>query len=93
MKCQSHEVGIQRSDSLKHEPDVAGGGEVKQCRGGVICTGSTVDQRRVDLQREAQLNHDTEDCNMSIILWELKQKNRRTNKTKQNKKTSSTTSV
>lgn len=48
-ECQSHEVGVQRSDSLKHQPDVAGGGKVQQGRGGVICTGPTIDQRRVDL--------------------------------------------
>lgn len=50
---QSHEVGVQRPDSLKHQPDVAGRGEVEQGRGWVICTGTTIDQRRMDLYREA----------------------------------------
>lgn len=57
-ECQSHEVGVQRSDSLKHQPDVAGGGEVEQGRGGVICTGPTIDQRRVDLQTDRQVSTD-----------------------------------
>lgn len=48
-ECQSHEVGVQRSDSLKHQPDVAGRGEVQQGRGGVICAGAAIDQRRVNL--------------------------------------------
>lgn len=49
---QSHEVGVQRPDSLKNQPDIAGRGEVQQGRGGVICTRTTIDQRRVDLHRE-----------------------------------------
>lgn len=48
-QCQSHEVGVQGSDSLEHQPDVTGGGEVQQGRGGVICTGTAIDQRSVDL--------------------------------------------
>lgn len=46
---QSHEVGVERPDSLEHQPDVAGGGEVQQGRGGVVRAGSAIDQRRVDL--------------------------------------------
>lgn len=49
MERQSHEVGVQRSDSLKHQPDVAGGGEVQESRGGVVCAGPAIDQRSVDL--------------------------------------------
>lgn len=49
VECQSHEVSVQRPDSLKHQPDVAGGGEVQQGRGGVVCTGTSIDQRRVNL--------------------------------------------
>lgn len=54
MECQSHEVGVQRSDSLKHQPDVTGGGEVQQGRGGVVRTGTAIDQRRMDLQADRQ---------------------------------------
>lgn len=49
---QGHEVGIQRSNSLKHQPDVAGGGEVQQGRGRVVRTRTTIDQRCVDLCTE-----------------------------------------
>lgn len=48
-ESQGHEVGVQRSDSLKRQPDVAGRGEVQQGRGGVVCTGASVDERGVNL--------------------------------------------
>lgn len=46
---QGHEVGVERPDSLEHQPDVAGRGEVQQGRGGVVRTGPAIDQRGVDL--------------------------------------------
>lgn len=55
-QCQSHEVSIQRSDSLEHQPDVMGRSEVQQGRGGVIRTWSAIDQRRVDLYTGRQVN-------------------------------------
>lgn len=58
IECQSHEVGIQRSDSLKHQPDVTGRCEVQQGWRGVICTRTAVDQRRVDLYMGRQVNTD-----------------------------------
>lgn len=48
-ECQGHEVGIQRSDSLEHQPDVTSRGEVQQGWRGVICTRAAIDQRGVDL--------------------------------------------
>lgn len=48
-ECQGHEVGIQRSDSLEHQPDVTSRGEVEQGWRGVICTRAAIDQRGVDL--------------------------------------------
>lgn len=48
-ECQSHEVSVQRSDSLEHQPDVPSGGEVQQGRGGVVSTRTAIDQRSVDL--------------------------------------------
>lgn len=57
-ECQSHEVGVQRSDSLEHQPDVTGRGEVQQGWGGVICTRTAIDQRRVDLYVGRQVNAD-----------------------------------
>lgn len=49
MVMECHEVGVQRPDSLKHKSDVTGRGEVQQGRGGVIYTGTAIDQRCVDL--------------------------------------------
>lgn len=51
---QGHEVGVERPDSLKHQPDVAGRGEVQQGRGGVVRTGPAIDQRGVDLSGDEQ---------------------------------------
>lgn len=51
---QGHEVGVERPDSLEHQPDVAGRGEVQQGRGGVVRTGPAIDQRGVDLSAHEQ---------------------------------------
>lgn len=51
---QGHEVGVERPDSLEHQPDVAGRGEVQQGRGGVVRTGPAIDQRGVDLSGDGQ---------------------------------------
>lgn len=52
---QSHEVGVQRSDSLEYQSDETCRREVQELWGGVICTWSAIDQRGVDLQGAKQV--------------------------------------
>lgn len=50
--AEGHEVGVERAYSLQTQTDVSRGRELQQFWGQIICAGTAVYQRCVDLYRD-----------------------------------------